>query len=87
MLNFCCHNYDLRLFNTVVAVALSVVVAVAAAINVPVAVVAVGKNVVDSCKLFSVLIASPHDYGWLPATFVRFVYQFMQFDWSKMKNL
>lgn len=44
MLNFCRHIYDLRLFNTVVAVALSVVVAVAAAINVPVAVVAVGKN-------------------------------------------
>ena len=35
----------------------------------------------------SILIASPCDSGRLPAILIWFVYQFLQFDWSKIKDL
>ena len=45
------------------------------------------RSVEDSSKLFSILIALACYCDRLLAILVWFIYQFLQFDWSKMKNL
>ena len=61
-LNIHHHNFDFHLCNTVVAgdlfAVFAVLVAAAAVVAVPV-VVAVGKNVVESSELFSILVTLP----------------------------